>query len=1300
MTKKAGGRIIRILNESPIVPISEVVPGFVGFIDGVEGGFLQGWVRHTEEGADPVQFDLYINDEPVARSVIASKSRSDLVELGLGDVAFDIPLPVRFSGIPIQISLRLPEEDDIILSVNLETTTPWADLPNRYLYRIEKADYSGFHGWVVDKFDPGSLLEIDVLINGQVFARADNSFIRADLAKRSISPNGIGGFAVHFAPNLFDSTGDIINFRLSDGTTSTPQRIEQSIQATSSNFNSISPESVDVAIIVPIFNAFEDLLICVERVLLYTDRRHKIILIDDASTDPQVKAFLDTLRDEKNVEILYNPTNQGFTRTVNLGIGAAGRLDVVLLNSDARVTPRWLEGLLRAAASDKNICSVTPLSNRAGAFSAPAIGNENMLPTGVDEPEYAIAVRRKGRGFYPSVPTGNGFCMYVRRAAIDDVGMFDVEAFPRGYGEENDFCMKAERAGWRHVIDDRTYVFHERSKSFKSEKTELMSAGRAVVDQRYPEYKQRIQVFSKGTTIVQARFNASQAVADLDGPSRALPRVLFVISTMTGGTPQTNRDLMYAVMQGWEPWLLHCDSKTISLYKVEKPQDKLIHRHHLTEAIEPVTFRSPEYNSVVSGWLHYYDFDVVHIRHLAWHSIDLPRLSRNAGAAAVMSFHDYHVLCPTVKLKDENNVFCAGTCTATEGDCKAALWPDSSFPRLKDSWVHEWRRKYAQAMAYCDLFITTSEHARNIISTKLPLATDRFAVIPHGRDFQAFGSTFKVPEPDGILKILVPGHIDESKGSGVISALLELDVANRLQFHILGTQGFFVDDPRVKFHGGYKREEFASVALRIGAHVGAVLSTWDETWCHTLTELWSIGLPAIVLDYPTVASRVYESGAGWVFSKDDFDALHSGIVRLQSDYQGFFEKLFNVQKWQRGLGKASTTKLMGARYELAYKSALQAREARRGTSAARSIAATLSSNGQFTATQIVAVVCPADSDLISANASTHIRVWERTLNRVDRKYQFCRMTADQLSAAVLSGQITQAILQRDVLQDSHWTQIKPFVVSGALKVVVDIDDDLLNVPLDKDHRGSYLAGKDRMEDILRSAGAIFASTTALRKKLAALNPNIHVIENGLSQRIWRGRFPAGKPSLSRRALYMGSRSHLDDLRMIMPALVNVAEQNPNFRLRTIGILSGHQDDFPWIEYVPIPDKARNYPEFVQFLKTQAADCDFGIAPLVNNDFNRCKSPLKVFEYAGLGLPVLASRGTVYNKVCSEAPLAIAVENTSSAWYQNFDAMLGRSKADLRADGARMRDWVFSSKTLDASLDSFDRNLAVVFGAGN
>src|SRR3712207_8814600 len=53
------------------------------------------------------------------------------------------------------------------------------------------------------------------------------------------------------------------------------------------------------------------------------------------------------------------------------------------------------------------------------------------------------------------ISTGNGFCMYIRRDCLDAVGMLDEEAFPRGYGEENDFCMRATRDGWINLVEDR-----------------------------------------------------------------------------------------------------------------------------------------------------------------------------------------------------------------------------------------------------------------------------------------------------------------------------------------------------------------------------------------------------------------------------------------------------------------------------------------------------------------------------------------------------------------------------------------------------------------------------------------------------------------------------------------------------------------------------------------------------------------------------------------------------------------------------------------------------------------------------
>ena len=72
-----------------------------------------------------------------------------------------------------------------------------------------------------------------------------------------------------------------------------------------------------------------------------------------------------------------------------------------------------------------------------------------------------------------AIPTGVGFCMYIRRACLDEIGLFDAETFGRGYGEENDFCMRAAAAGWRNVLAGDVFVYHEGAVSFSGERLAL-----------------------------------------------------------------------------------------------------------------------------------------------------------------------------------------------------------------------------------------------------------------------------------------------------------------------------------------------------------------------------------------------------------------------------------------------------------------------------------------------------------------------------------------------------------------------------------------------------------------------------------------------------------------------------------------------------------------------------------------------------------------------------------------------------------------------------------------------------------
>lgn len=272
---------------------------------------------------------------------------------------------------------------------------------------------------------------------------------------------------------------------------------------------SIKPMARGVTVVIPVYNAFDEVDACLESVLKHTRCEvARVLVIDDGSTDERIRGLLAGYENRPGVTVVYNDANMGYTRTVNKGIGLAGTDDVILLNSDALVTPNWLAGLRAAAFANDHTGTVTAMSDNAGAFSFPEQDQANATPGYLSKDDFAIrVVQAAGRCQPVEVPTGSGFCMYIRRALLDEIGLFDEIAFSRGYGEENDLCMRAVKAGWKNVITPWSYVYHVRTASFKGEKAELVRQGVAVVTQRYPDYA--AQVKSAFTSAPMARLRAA-----------------------------------------------------------------------------------------------------------------------------------------------------------------------------------------------------------------------------------------------------------------------------------------------------------------------------------------------------------------------------------------------------------------------------------------------------------------------------------------------------------------------------------------------------------------------------------------------------------------------------------------------------------------------------------------------------------------------------------------------------------------------------------------------------------------------
>jgi GT2 family glycosyltransferase len=248
-----------------------------------------------------------------------------------------------------------------------------------------------------------------------------------------------------------------------------------------------------VAVVVPVYNAPDLVRACLDSVLAHTASDVRLIVIDDASPDPAVAPLVAGYAAPGRVTVLTNAENRGFTTTANRGIAGAGDADVVLLNADAEVGPHWLDGLRAAAYARADTASATAVSDNAGAFSVPELERDNPWPAGWTFHDAARALRQSAGHAYPRLPTGNGFCLYMKRAVIDAIGALDEAAFPQGYGEENDWCQRASARGYTHVIAGHVLVRHAGSQSFGHERRRVLGeAGMRVLRERWPHYERDV----------------------------------------------------------------------------------------------------------------------------------------------------------------------------------------------------------------------------------------------------------------------------------------------------------------------------------------------------------------------------------------------------------------------------------------------------------------------------------------------------------------------------------------------------------------------------------------------------------------------------------------------------------------------------------------------------------------------------------------------------------------------------------------------------------------------------------------
>lgn len=262
-------------------------------------------------------------------------------------------------------------------------------------------------------------------------------------------------------------------------------------------------------VIIPVFNARSHVQACLESVARCSPAA-RVLVIDDASTDPQVRPLLERWASASpQRECIVQDSNRGFVATVNHGLRCTEG-NVVILNSDTLVTPGWLERLERCLDADPEIATATPWTNNGEIASFPDLCTATEVPA--DPDELARLIAASGAPEYPEIPTAVGFCMAISRAAINRVGYLDEESFGRGYGEENDFCMRAAAAGMRNVLCDDAYVAHHGGASFTPLGLKPDQGSMQRLLRKHPGYERTISQFISADPLAPRRARISEYV--------------------------------------------------------------------------------------------------------------------------------------------------------------------------------------------------------------------------------------------------------------------------------------------------------------------------------------------------------------------------------------------------------------------------------------------------------------------------------------------------------------------------------------------------------------------------------------------------------------------------------------------------------------------------------------------------------------------------------------------------------------------------------------------------------------------
>jgi len=603
-------------------------------------------------------------------------------------------------------------------------------------------------------------------------------------------------------------------------------------------------------VIIPVYRGREETLACIDSVRRTTGDDARIVVVDDATEDAALAAALDALSAGGGLTLLRNPQNLGFVASVNRALALHPTHDAVLLNSDTRVFDDWLPRLRAAAYSGRRVGTVTPLSNAGSIASYPHARGAEVSP------EYAQGLHALARATHPGrsveIPVGVGFCLYVRRDCLRDVGELDVALFAKGYGEEVDFCLRARRRGWSHRLAADVFVYHAGGLSFGPRRTALLDRSQRLISLRYPGYDGFIASFQAQDPVQPLRRRLDEhRLSAFQGRF-----VLLVTLALQGGVERFVAERCREIRaRGLHPLLL-------------RPAGDSRHCELSTDALElpNLRFDIPRDLRTLTGLLRGLRIEALEIQHFLHLDARLIEAVLSLPLPYDVFVHDYAWICPRITLIDGSGRYCGEPavricqhCIRRNGSMLGDPIGVAALRARSGRWLRGARRVIAPSQ---DTATRLRRHFIDLLVEVRPHASPEPCAAPPPQ-----------PAERSTLRVALLGAIGDHKGYAIVLACARDARARGLPIEFV-VIGYTRDDEsllatgKAFITGRYSEAEAPHLLSREAPDLIWLPSVWPETWSYTLDYALGSGVPIVAFDLGAIAERLRAAGTGVLLPLD------------------------------------------------------------------------------------------------------------------------------------------------------------------------------------------------------------------------------------------------------------------------------------------------------------------------------------------------------------------------------------------------------------------------------------------------